>query len=179
MATHHPAPAPRRPVSYYRFLGVRRDAPVEEIVAAYLAKVAAADPATRERAAVALAALSDPDRRAAYDETLGGHPPAPSPRSTTLRTALLVAFAILPFVAILFILGVPFGNSGSASSEVSAPADPALIAQAVTAPLGPDGVQTLSLVVNGDTMSYTPRAIKVKRGVPVRFNLNVEGRDPG
>ena len=55
----------------------------------------------------------------------------------------------------------------------------ALQAQAVTAPVGADGVQTLDLVVNGTTMSYKPGVIQVKQGVPVRFNLSVEGRDPG
>ena len=39
--------------------------------------------------------------------------------------------------------------------------------------------QTLDLVVNGTTMSYKPSVIQVKQGVPVRFNLSVEGRDPG
>jgi heme/copper-type cytochrome/quinol oxidase subunit 2 len=51
--------------------------------------------------------------------------------------------------------------------------------QAVLAPIADDGRQTLDLVIDGDTMSYQPRAIKVKQGRPVRFNLSTAGRDPG
>lgn len=54
-----------------------------------------------------------------------------------------------------------------------------LEAQAVEAKVGPDGVQTLDLVVNAQTMSYTPDVIKVKAGAPVRFNLSTSGGDPG
>ena len=42
-----------------------------------------------------------------------------------------------------------------------------------------DGVQTVDFVVIGDSMSYRPNVIKVKQGMPVRFNVTVEGRDPG
>lgn len=51
------------------------------------------------------------------------------------------------------------------------------LAQAVAAPVV-DGVQTLDVLLNGDTFQYEPKTIKVKQGVPVRFNLSVKG-DPG
>ncbi len=54
----------------------------------------------------------------------------------------------------------------------------ALEAEAVTAQIV-DGVQTVDFVVIGDSMSYRPNVIKVKQGMPVRFNVSVEGRDPG
>jgi len=54
-----------------------------------------------------------------------------------------------------------------------------LESQAVAARLAPDGRQTLDVVVNGDSRSYQPYAIKVKQGVPVHFKLSVEGADPG
>lgn len=54
----------------------------------------------------------------------------------------------------------------------------ALEAQAVPAQLV-DGVQMIDFVVIGDSMSYRPNVIKVKQGMPVRFNVSVEGRDPG
>src|SRR5689334_18074207 len=62
--------APRRLVDYYRFLEVARNAPTEEIVEAYLAKVQGADARTVERAERVLAVLSDPPTRAAYDRDL-------------------------------------------------------------------------------------------------------------
>ena len=68
-------------------------------------------------------------------------------------------------------------NSGQSSSAVGQ--QPGLEAQAVTAPVGADGKQTLDLVVNGNTRSYEPRVVKVKQGVPVRFNLSSKGADPG
>jgi hypothetical protein len=49
----------------------------------------------------------------------------------------------------------------------------------VVAPVGADGVQTLDLVIDGDTFTYQPRVIQVKQGVPVRLNLKTSGRDPG
>ncbi len=54
-----------------------------------------------------------------------------------------------------------------------------LKSEAVAASIGSDGKQTLDLVVNGDTRGYKPNVIKVKQGVPVHFNLSVEGQDPG
>ena len=69
------------------------------------------------------------------------------------------------------------GSAGGASAYSQAAAQ--LEAQAVVAPMGADGKQTLDLVVNGDVRSYEPQVIKVKLGVPVRFNLSTKGRDPG
>ena len=54
----------------------------------------------------------------------------------------------------------------------------ALEAKAVSAQIE-GGVQTVDFVVIGDSMSYRPKVIKVKQGMPVRFNVTVEGRDPG
>jgi plastocyanin len=78
------------------------------------------------------------------------------------------------------------GNSvnsipGYASNPHNLPAEfvRSLEAQAVTVPIGADGKQTLDLLVNGDTMSYEPKIIRVKAGVPVHFNLGTKGRDPG
>jgi plastocyanin len=64
--------------------------------------------------------------------------------------------------------------------HVSPPVERAqLDAQAVSAVVGEDGVQTLDFVVNGDNMAYRPNVIKVKNGVPARLNISTEGRDPG
>ena len=51
--------------------------------------------------------------------------------------------------------------------------------EAVPAQLSPEGVQTLDVAVYGETMSYSPKVIKVQQGKPVTFNLRVEGKDPG
>ncbi|MEO6457939.1 MAG: hypothetical protein ABIO92_06655 [Chloroflexia bacterium] len=67
------------------------------------------------------------------------------------------------------IQGVPDQNAGGQA---------AIDAEAVSAQIV-DGVQTVDFVVIGDSMSYRPSVIKVKQGMPVRFNVSVEGRDPG
>jgi heme/copper-type cytochrome/quinol oxidase subunit 2 len=54
-----------------------------------------------------------------------------------------------------------------------------LEAKAVSVPVASDGKQNVDLTVIGDTMSYKPRVLKVKKGVPVHFNISVQGRDPG
>lgn len=52
--------------------------------------------------------------------------------------------------------------------------------QAVPAAVSADGAsQTLDMAVNGDRMSYNPKVIRVKKGVPTNINLSVQGRDPG
>jgi curved DNA-binding protein CbpA len=73
--------------------------------------------------------------------------------------------------------GVSGGSSstGGGQSDLQARLEP----RAVVAPVGADGKQTLDLVVNGDTRGYKPSVIKVKQGVPVHFNLSMEGADPG
>lgn len=52
-------------------------------------------------------------------------------------------------------------------------------AQAVVAPIAADGRQTLDFIVNGYTASYEPKAIKVRRGIPVHFNVMLNGPNPG
>lgn len=54
-----------------------------------------------------------------------------------------------------------------------------LEAKAVTVPVASDGKQKVDFTVVGDTMSYKPRVLKVKKDVPVHFTISVEGRDPG
>jgi len=54
-----------------------------------------------------------------------------------------------------------------------------LQAEAATVPVDTSGKQSANLVVNGTSMSYKPSVLKVKQGVPVHFDLTVEGRDPG
>jgi plastocyanin domain-containing protein len=56
-----------------------------------------------------------------------------------------------------------------------------LEAQAVPATLAANGsAQTLDFAVNGNALTYKPKVVKVKQGVPVSMNLSVlEGRDPG
>ncbi|MDQ5826842.1 MAG: cupredoxin domain-containing protein [Chloroflexota bacterium] len=54
-----------------------------------------------------------------------------------------------------------------------------LEAKAVTVPVASDGKQKVNFTVVGDTMSYKPRVLKVKKDVPVHFTISVEGRDPG
>ncbi|MGI8588398.1 MAG: hypothetical protein ACR2M0_12050 [Chloroflexia bacterium] len=100
----------------------------------------------------------------------------PAPRSNALW--LLAVIPVLAVIIGAFILSNNSSESGFTPSADGAP-DAALLAQAVTAPLGVDGVQTLDLVVDGSTISYKPSVIKVKQGVPVRFNLSTEGPDPG
>ncbi len=210
-----PPTPPRRLVDYYRFLGVPRDATTDSIVAAYLGKVQDADGPVRERAEQALAVLSHPAHRAAYDRDLaagqgaaaggprpaqragempvrpvGSRPPGVPGRRTGGRTyvesappATVInldwrwALAAIP---VLLLLGVLlFGNAkggGGPSSGAAVGAN--TLAQAIPAVIGTDGVQTLNVLVNGDTFQYEPKVIKVKQGVPVHFNLSVKG-DPG
>jgi hypothetical protein len=63
------------------------------------------------------------------------------------------------------------GNTGKTNSQLEA--------QAVVAPIAADGRQTLDFVVNGYTASYEPKAIKVKKGIPVHFNVTLNGPNPG
>ncbi|HKP53225.1 MAG TPA: cupredoxin domain-containing protein [Chloroflexia bacterium] len=70
--------------------------------------------------------------------------------------------------------------SQGGGNVVPATANPSqLEAQAVVAPIADDGKQTLDFVVNGFTRSYEPKAIKVKKGVPVHFNVSHTGPDAG
>ncbi len=67
------------------------------------------------------------------------------------------------------------GSAGAQSSGYTAPPGQ----PPVVVPVGADGVQTLDLVIDGDTFTYQPSVIQVKQGVPVRLNLKTSGRDPG
>lgn len=71
----------RRLVDYYRFLGIPSNATTDRIVEAYLIKAEDPDLRVQERAEQALAALSDPTTRQAYDQALSanGHPPSRQP----------------------------------------------------------------------------------------------------
>jgi hypothetical protein len=74
------------------------------------------------------------------------------------------------------------GSTLQGRTDTGVPLQPAFIqqlqAKAVPVPLK-DGRQTLDLLVNGTTMSYSPGVIQVKRGMPVRLNLQITGADPG
>jgi plastocyanin len=52
------------------------------------------------------------------------------------------------------------------------PSEAQLEGKAVAATLAADGVQTADLVLDERTSTYSPAAIKVKKGVPVRLNLS-------
>jgi hypothetical protein len=51
--------------------------------------------------------------------------------------------------------------------------------QAVVAQIGADCTQTTDVVLNSSTFQYEPKVIKVKQGIPVRFNLSAINGDPG
>jgi plastocyanin len=145
-------------------------APTSASGAARTATTTAAPP----RAATApqySAPIVRPQARPAAARRAAPHTPAPlfNWRIAVVVTPILVAagFVLLS------------GNPFAAAPAAAGPDLSVLQAQAVTVPVGPDGVQTLDLVVNGTTMSYKPSVIQVKQGLPVRFNLSVEGRDPG
>lgn len=73
-------------------------------------------------------------------------------------------------------------SSGSAPNAVvgaSGETEAQLEGQAVLASVGTDGKQTVDVVLDSATFQYKPKAIKVKQGIPVRFNLSVENGDPG
>ncbi|MDQ2808530.1 MAG: hypothetical protein M3Z04_16720 [Chloroflexota bacterium] len=209
-----PAAPPRRLVDYYRFLGVPHDAATDQIVEAYLGKAQDPDLRVQERAEQALAALSDPATRAAYDRDLAanqaGSRPArtaqqattvqvrpangpadrsattgpttrpvrpPTPPATVINLDWRWALAAIP--VLLLIGALLFGNSAaqSGSGGNTAAVSARTLAGAVAAPVV-NGVQTLDVLVNGDTFQYEPKAIKVKKGLPVHLNLSVKG-DPG
>lgn len=66
-------------------------------------------------------------------------------------------------------------SGGTAATLTSQQAD----SQAMVIPVGADGKQTLDFVVNGYNRSYEPKAIKVKKDVPVHFNISNKGPDAG
>ncbi len=75
-----------------------------------------------------------------------------------------------------------YASNASTASGRTLPAEfvKQLEAQAVPAQIATNGTsQTLDMAVNGDVMSYNPKVIKIKKGVPTNINLSVQGRDPG
>ncbi len=87
---------------------------------------------------------------------------------------------VLTAVVTVVMLAAWWLVSQGGSNVTPATANPSqLEAQAVVALIGEDGKQTLDFVVNGYTRSYEPKAIKVKKGVPVRFNVSHKGPDAG
>jgi hypothetical protein len=89
---------------------------------------------------------------------------------------LLAAFVVVVMLAGWWLVSQGGSRVTSGGGRL---ADPQLEAQAVVATIASDGRQTLDFVVNGYTQSYEPKAIKVKKGVPVHFDVTLEGPDPG
>ena len=107
-----------------------------------------------------------------------------TPQPVQQNTALSISWVTGLVVALVILALGWWAMSGStgAGARVPSPNSEAatqLEAQAVVAPIGADGKQTLDLVINSNTISYEPSVIKVKQGVPVRFNLSIKGPDPG
>jgi hypothetical protein len=119
------------------------------------------------------AVRNGPQRR----PSVGGHTPHWVP-AAALGGVFLAGLII---VGLLLNLDAPPASAanhlvgGAQSSGFKAPPGQ----PPVVAPVGADGVQTVDLVIDGDTFTYQPRAIQVKQGVPVRLNLKTSGRDPG
>jgi hypothetical protein len=132
-------------------------------------------------------------------------PPAPAQAAPAARSRRVpspseqplawggVMLATLMVLGALVLLTNPRGGAFASSAanpasslqgrtDTGVPLQPEFVqqlqAKAVTVPLK-DGRQTLDVLVNGSTMSYTPGVIQVKRGVPVRLNLAITGADPG
>lgn len=110
--------------------------------------------------------------------------PRPRPSPTPAPPAAQSIPRWLPVVVGIVLLGgIVFAalllNKGASGPPAGVGVAPAagLATQAVKAPLV-NGVQTVNVLVNGDTFQYEPPVIKVKQGLPVHFNLSVKG-DPG
>lgn|GEM_PF-3092217 len=246
--------------NYYALLGVQPEADSDTIANTYLARLAEADQGGVEQLEQAMAILTDPYRREAYDRRLRESQPdcCPPPRKkarptetatlaanasngTSSTTSTVAGVATLaaparqkdstvlmksqtsrpsngkqgvparstkgnaarpvaqkqkepPISAVGIVIGLllvggllgwwamnGISNSGTGAGSVPVPPgySSEMEAQAVVAPIGPDGKQTLDFVVSGHTLSYEPKVIKVKQGVPVHFNVRIEGPDPG
>lgn len=94
----------------------------------------------------------------------------------------------LAFVVILLVVGWFVFSTGAARTGGGAPSGAVgasgetqaqLDRLAVIAPVGADGKQTIDVVLDSATFQYKPKAIKVKQGIPVHFNLSVINGDPG
>ena len=116
----------------------------------------------------------------ARNATTGRMPLPPAPPATVINLNWRWALAVIPVLLIIGALMVGNSNGGSnaGAGRSAAAVSAGTLAQAVPAVVGADGVQTLNVLLNGDTFQYEPKVIKVKQGVPVRFNLSVKG-DPG
>jgi hypothetical protein len=127
---------------------------------------------------------ADGRRSMSGTQTMIGRPPKEPPISWVGVVAALVIATTL----IIWWLSAQ-GHAASPAPALSAAADsgsalsPAVVqrleSQAVVVPITADGRQTVDFVVNGTTRSYKPSVLKVKQGVPVHFNITVEGADPG
>ena len=111
--------------------------------------------------------------------------------SPARRFAVGMAASLAAGFVLLLIVLVSTQNSGSRAQAAGylnqspqgaayhvgnpIPSEAQLESQAVAATVGSDGVQTADLVLDQATSSYKPAAIKVKKGVPVRLNVSVEG----
>ncbi len=103
-------------------------------------------------------------------------PSAPAPRNIPRTVPVVVGIALLAGIVFAALL-LTNRASGSAAGGVGAVPAAGLATQAVEARLV-NGVQTVDVLLNGDTFQYEPPVIKVKQGLPVHFNLRVKG-DPG
>ncbi len=103
----------------------------------------------------------------------------PSPPSLPPPTVINLnwRWALAAIPVLLLIGALLLGNSGSSAGGTNAAVSAGTLAGAVAAPVV-NGVQTLDILLNGDTFQYEPKAIRVKKGVPVHFNLSVKG-EPG
>jgi hypothetical protein len=166
-------------------------------VATEVAEVtAAAEEGARGTAAGAVAASPHrgvrrppaPTQAAPAARSLRVPPPSEQPLAWGgLMLAVLVGLGALvlltnPTAGALANNGGNPANTLQGRTDTGVPLQPEFIqqlqAKAVTVPVQ-DGRQTLDLKVNGTTMSYTPGVIQVKRGLPVRLNLQITGADPG
>jgi plastocyanin len=246
---------------YYAYLGITREATEDQVAAAYLAKLAVSNDDEVQRADQAVAILTDPGRRKAYDARLiqsqaatqrGDCCPPPrkkaaaaagsttSPMAAAVTPARTTHQATVPVRAqqtsprqsrngtakagrpaeahparrshnraqparkhglgagpiigatlgALLVLALFFGwqmsqGSGGGLNAYTdngrqLPADFVAQLQAQAVPARDEGgKQTLDFAVNGDSMSYSPKVISVKKGTPVHFDVSVQGRDPG
>ncbi|HEX9991222.1 MAG TPA: hypothetical protein VGE45_22395 [Chloroflexia bacterium] len=195
--TPHSLPVP----DYYVLLGLHPQADSEQITQAYLRQLATTDEAGVQQLEIALGTLTHPARRDAYDRLLAASKAEASLSEISTyqaiqehsagkarREAPISWVGVVTAIAIVVILaGWWLSGQGarpgatSFANPLNLPADfvQNLEAKAAVVPVQPDGKQSLELVVNGDTMSYSPNVIKVQKGVPVHINLRTEGRDPG
>jgi curved DNA-binding protein CbpA len=112
--------------------------------------------------------------------------PANTGRRVMIGAAMGAAAMLLVFWIAFSATGGVSGAGGAQSGQGSysnpanavyhapgaVPSEAQLEGEAVVATVGADGVQTANLVLDEGTSSYSPAAIKVKKGMPVRLNLS-------